>query len=162
MTSKLTLVFIYNSELRPRQPRPVSEKIKSEIIPLLNDGDNDELDDEVAMISNKKTDEQVSADDIKLEIKSLNAPRGHQEELLVQAEQEVFFESEGKVEERLLQKCIQGIKVIGFNMNQIPAITSMMTFMNNAFLLKNKGHLAEAEECDFMIGVLLISSKRTI
>lgn len=107
MTSKLTLVFIYNSELRPRQPRPVSEKIKNEIIPLLNDGDNDELDDEVAMISNKKTDEQVSADDIKLDIKhSLNAPRGHQEDLLAQAEQEVFFESEGKVEERLLQKCI--------------------------------------------------------
>lgn len=47
-------------------------------------------------------------------------------------------------------------------MNQIPAITSMMTFMNNAFLLKNKGHLTEAQECDFMIGVLLISSKRTI
>jgi hypothetical protein len=38
----------------------------------------------------------------------------------------------------------------------------MMTFMNNAFLLKNKGHMAEAQECDFMIGVLLISSKRTI
>lgn len=34
----------------------VSEKIKNEIIPLLNgsDEDLDELDDEVAMISNKK------------------------------------------------------------------------------------------------------------
>lgn len=34
--------------------------------------------------------------------------------------------------------------------------------MNNSFLLKKEGHLSEAYECDFIIGVLLISSKRTI
>jgi hypothetical protein len=34
--------------------------------------------------------------------------------------------------------------------------------MNNSFLLKKEGHLAEAYECDFIIGVLLISNKRTI
>ena len=47
-------------------------------------------------------------------------------------------------------------------MNQIPAITSMMTFMNNSFLLKKEGHFLESLECDFMNGVLLISSKRNI
>lgn len=54
----------------------VSEKIKNEIIPLLNeaaDDDIDELDDEVAMISNKKGDdhlsESISTDDIRVEIK---------------------------------------------------------------------------------------------
>lgn len=34
--------------------------------------------------------------------------------------------------------------------------------MNNSFLLKREGHMVEASECDFMIGVLLISSKRNI
>ena len=63
----------------------VSEKIKNEILPLLNgsDEDIDELDDEVAMISNKrghnekpqnrlnndKIKDVVSQDDIKLEFK---------------------------------------------------------------------------------------------
>jgi hypothetical protein len=51
----------------------VSEKIKNEIIPLLNgsDEDIDELDDEVAMISNKKgtNNDEISTDDIKIEIK---------------------------------------------------------------------------------------------
>lgn len=46
----------------------VSEKIKNEIIPLLNgsDDDIDELDDEVAMISNKKTGIQMKKLDIEL------------------------------------------------------------------------------------------------
>lgn len=57
-------------------------------------------------------------------------------------------------------KSINLIKVIGFNTNQIPAITSMTTFMNNSFTLKKEGHLAEAAECDLLIGVLMISSKR--
>ena len=61
---------------------------------------------------------------------------------------------------KLLSKGISLIKVIGFNCNQIPAITSLTTIMNNSFLLKKEGHIAEAFECDFIIGVLLISSKR--
>jgi hypothetical protein len=32
--------------------------------------------------------------------------------------------------------------------------------MNNSFLLKKEGHLNEAQEFDFIIGVLMISSKR--
>lgn len=61
----------------------VSEKIRNEIIPLLDgtDEDIDELDDEVAMISNKKgndkqtykqskAQDEISADDIKIEFKT--------------------------------------------------------------------------------------------
>jgi hypothetical protein len=49
-----------------------SEKIKNEILPLLNgtDDDIDELDDEVAMISNKKENkikkDEISTEDIKI------------------------------------------------------------------------------------------------
>ncbi len=57
----------------------VSEKIKNEILPLLNgsDDDIDELDDEVAMISNKKQvkgeplkkkKDELSTEDIKIQI----------------------------------------------------------------------------------------------
>jgi len=62
----------------------VSDRIKNEIIPLLNvasnDDEMDELDDEVAMISNKKATPDptnvsgnlgiISADDIKIEVKA--------------------------------------------------------------------------------------------
>lgn len=61
------LIFLYNSDKRPQldttrkeslflKTQNVSEKIKNEILPLLHgsDEDIDELDDEVAMISNKK------------------------------------------------------------------------------------------------------------
>jgi len=43
----------------------VSEKIKNEILPLLNgsDEDIDELDDEVAMISNKKGTDNIEEND---------------------------------------------------------------------------------------------------
>jgi len=47
-----------------------SEKLKNEILPLLNgteDDDIDDLDDEVAMISNKR--DILSAEDIKLTFK---------------------------------------------------------------------------------------------
>ena len=57
----------------------ISDKIKNEILPLFNgsDEDIDELDDEVAMISNKKSatsknlklKDILSAEDIKIEIK---------------------------------------------------------------------------------------------
>lgn len=62
----------------------MSDRIKNEIIPLLNvasnDDEMDELDDEVAMISNKKATPDptnvsgnsgiISADDIKIEVKA--------------------------------------------------------------------------------------------
>ena len=102
-TNQLKLVFLYNFDNKPRHaletglkaPRGesaklsannlssstgnannVSDRIKNEIIPLLNvannDDEMDELDDEVAMISNKKSQEEavVSPEEIKLEIKS--------------------------------------------------------------------------------------------
>ena len=106
--------------------------------------DNDELDDEVAMISNKN----ISTEDIKIEVvksSSKSAKPEEPEEVLAQAECEVFFDQEGGNEHlRLLQKSIGEIRITGFNSNRIPAITSTMTFMNNSFLLKNKGHLSEA------------------
>lgn len=57
-----------------------SEKLKNEILPLLNgsDDDIDELDDEVAMISHKKEytgsalKDEISADDIKISFKDEN------------------------------------------------------------------------------------------
>lgn len=67
----LRLVFLYSHTKRAAERKEgnirekqfsktqiVSEKIKNEILPLLNgsDEDIDELDDEVAMISNKKND----------------------------------------------------------------------------------------------------------
>jgi hypothetical protein len=61
---------------------------------------------------------------------------------------------------KLIQRSITQIKVMGFNLNHIPAITSLTTFMNNSFLLKKEGHMSEALEYDFVIGVLMISSKR--
>jgi hypothetical protein len=61
---------------------------------------------------------------------------------------------------KLIQRSIGTIKVIGFNVNHIPAITSLTTFMNNSFLLKREGHMNEAYDFDFIIGVLMISSKR--
>ena len=61
---------------------------------------------------------------------------------------------------RLLLKSLALVKVIGFNCNQIPAITTLPTFMNNSFLLKKEARTVEAAECDFIIGVLMISSKR--
>ncbi len=55
----------------------VSDKIKNEIIPLLNGSDEEvnDLDDEVAMISNKKTSKKIKkkdtifTEDIKIEMK---------------------------------------------------------------------------------------------
>lgn len=73
ISQRLKIVFLYNFNSRPSQQKlkeaqekkkekifaktlNVSEKIKNEILPLLNNSDEDidELDDEVAMISNKK------------------------------------------------------------------------------------------------------------
>ena len=61
---------------------------------------------------------------------------------------------------QLLAKAISSIKVVGFNIYQIPAITSMATFMNNSFLLKKEGNLSEVQDFDFIIGVLMITTKR--
>jgi ATP-dependent protease HslVU (ClpYQ) ATPase subunit len=88
------VAFIFDKTLKPlRTPKPaqalamdsqkredifsktmnVSDKIKNEILPLLNcsDDDIDELDDEVAMISNKKDplyQDEINHEDIKVEI----------------------------------------------------------------------------------------------
>lgn len=62
---------------------------------------------------------------------------------------------------RLLQLVLLSIKIIGFNMNKIPAITNLAHLMNASFYLrKEKVHLEDALEVDFLQGTLLISSKR--
>jgi len=59
-----------------------------------------------------------------------------------------------------LGRFIEKIVVFGFNTNSIPAITNLTYFMNQAFFMrKNKKH-SQAEEIDFQIGMLLITTKR--
>ena len=63
--------------------------------------------------------------------------------------------------QRLMKQIITSIKVIGFNMNKIPAITNLSHFMNTSFYLKKeKQYLEDVLEIDFLLGTLLISSKR--
>jgi len=48
-------------------------------------------------------------------------------------------------------------------MNKIPAITNLAHLMNVSFSLrKDKAYLEETIEVDFLLGTLLISSKRNI
>lgn len=63
--------------------------------------------------------------------------------------------------QRLLTLVLQAVKVTGFNMSKIPAITNLSHLMNTSFYLKkDKIHLEDALEVDFMLGTLMISSKR--
>ena len=62
---------------------------------------------------------------------------------------------------RLLQKVLTQIKLTGFNMSKIPAITNLSHLMNTSFQLrKERVHYEDALEVDYMLGTLLISSKR--
>ena len=55
----------------------------------------------------------------------------------------------------------QSIKVVGFSMNKIPAITNLSHLMNISFYLRQERiYLEDALEVDFLLGTLLISSKR--
>lgn len=51
--------------------------------------------------------------------------------------------------------------IVGFNCNSIPAITNLTYFMNQSFQLNKLNRLQEAREIDFLVGVLLISTKRS-
>jgi hypothetical protein len=63
--------------------------------------------------------------------------------------------------QRLLTLVLQAVKITGFNMSKIPAITNLSHLMNTSFYLKkDKVHLEDALEVDFMLGTLMISSKR--
>jgi len=62
---------------------------------------------------------------------------------------------------RLVKQVLCSIKVIGFNLNKIPAITNLSHLMNTSFYLrKEKHYLEDCIEVDFLLGTLLISSKR--
>jgi len=63
--------------------------------------------------------------------------------------------------QRLLSQVLQAVKITGFNMSKIPAITNLSYLMNTSFYLKkDKVHLEDALEVDFMLGTLMVSSKR--
>jgi len=47
-------------------------------------------------------------------------------------------------------------------MNAIPAITNLTYFMNHAFFFQNKKRFVEANKVDFMVGQLLVTTKRAI
>lgn len=62
---------------------------------------------------------------------------------------------------RVLQYVFSSVKVVGFSMNKIPAITNLSHLMNISFYLRQERvHLEDALEVDFLLGTLLISSKR--
>lgn len=62
---------------------------------------------------------------------------------------------------RLVQHVLQNIKIIGFNMNKVPAITNLAHLMNMSFeLRREKTRVEDALEVDFLLGTLLISTKR--
>ena len=61
-----------------------------------------------------------------------------------------------------LDHFVKEVVISGFNCNSIPAITNLTYFMNQSFLLKRHKRLAEAQEVDFLVGVLLISTKRAV
>lgn len=63
--------------------------------------------------------------------------------------------------QKLLTLVLQAVKITGFNMSKIPAITNLAHLMNTSFYLKkDKIHVEDALEVDFMLGTLMISSKR--
>ena len=61
-----------------------------------------------------------------------------------------------------LGQFIDKITIHGFNCNSIPAITNLTYFMNLSMLLKNNKKYKQAEEIDFLVGVLLITTKRAV
>ena len=52
------------------------------------------------------------------------------------------------------------IIVYGFNCNQIPAITNLTYFMNQSFYMRKNKKYYQAEEIDYLVGTLMITTKR--
>ena len=61
-----------------------------------------------------------------------------------------------------LSRFLDKIVILGFNCNSIPAITNLTYFMNHSFLLSKNNKVEEATEIDFLVGILLITTKRAI
>ena len=59
-----------------------------------------------------------------------------------------------------LGRFIDKIVVFGFNCNSIPAITNLTYFMNQAFYLRKQKKYYQAEEVDYQVGTLMITTKR--
>lgn len=109
------------------------------------------LDNEVKSIS-KHLRDAINHEEIKLDLEEDD-----------KSEENHIFSGDKKSSwaKRLLSTCLETIKITGFNMTKIPAITNLSHLLNTAFYLrKNKVHYEDALEVDFLLGTLLISSKR--
>lgn len=52
------------------------------------------------------------------------------------------------------------IVVYGFNANSIPAITNLTYFMNQSFYMRKSKKPYQAEEVDYLVGTLMVTTKR--
>ena len=52
------------------------------------------------------------------------------------------------------------IVVYGFNCNSIPAITNLTYFMNQSFFMRKHKKVYQAEEIDYLVGTMMITTKR--
>lgn len=59
-----------------------------------------------------------------------------------------------------LARFIDRIIVFGFNCNSIPAITNLTYFMNQTLYMRKSKKRQQADEIDFLVGSLMISTKR--
>jgi len=62
--------------------------------------------------------------------------------------------------ESSLVKLFEEITVFGFSMTAIPAITNLTYFMNLAFNLRENSFQEQANQVDFLVATLLITTKR--
>jgi hypothetical protein len=60
----------------------------------------------------------------------------------------------------VFSRLLKQIQILGFNTHQIPAITNVTYFMNQALFLQSKGKQQQALEADFLACQLLITTKR--
>ena len=59
-----------------------------------------------------------------------------------------------------LGRFIDKIVVYGFNCNSIPAITNLTYFMNQSLFMRKNKKYQQAEEIEYLVGTLMITTKR--
>jgi hypothetical protein len=114
----------------------------------------DDLDNEVQKIAKKSNEQQSSSNEpLKHEEIKISFPEDQPKKEKASIEEKKIFEGSNMSiwANKLLQSCLQSIKVVGFNTNKIPAITNLSHLMNCSFYLrKEKTNLEDAIEVDFM------------
>lgn len=99
--------------------------------------------------------------EVNLVTRAMRKPVNH-EDIRIAISDEMF---DGPIQplwaQKLLQQCIGAVKITGFNMCKIPAITNLSHLMNASFYLKkDMVHYEDALEVDYLFGTQLIASKR--